>query len=116
MRSGRSPDARPREALRLMAAGAGVVAVLAGLPGVSRDDPELVAVGVSFAALALYLYARWRDVAGTGSPGLLAAGVLGCAAASAGLALTGHPFPAACLVVPVVLGLLRLRAGVSRRG
>ena len=111
MSSGRSPDARPREALRLMAAGAAVIAVLAGLTGAFREDPELVAVAVSFAALTLYLYARWRDLAGTGSRALLAAGVLGCAAAAAGVALAGYPFFAVCLAVPAVLGALRLRGG-----
>ena len=90
-----------------MAAAAGLVAVLSGAVGASRDDPELVAVAVAFAALALYLYARWRDAVGTGSRVLLAAGILGCAAAAIWSAVTGYPLFAACLVVPTVFGLLR---------
>lgn len=90
-----------------MAAAAGLVAVLAGSMGAARGDEQLLAVGVAFAALTLYLYARWRDAVGTGSPSLLAAGVVGCAAACAGLAATGYWWFAACLVVPTVFGLLR---------
>ena len=115
MSAGRSPDARPREAMRLMAAAAGIVAVLSGAVGFSRDDPELVAVAVAFAALALYLYARWRDTVGTGSPALLAAGVLGCAAAAVWLAVTGYRLFAVCLVVPMVFGALRF-SGRGRPG
>ena len=115
MNVSRTPDARPREAMRFMAAAAGVVAVLSGAVGASRDDPELVAVAVAFAALALYLYARWRDTVGSGAPGLLAAGVLGCAVAAVWLAVTGYRLFAVCLVVPMVFGALRF-AGQGRRG
>lgn len=91
-----------------MALVAGAVAVLAGVAGALRDDPDLRAVGGAFAALALYLYARWRDATGTGPAGLLAAGVLGCLVTAAWLAATGYRFPAVCLLVPAVFGLLRL--------
>lgn len=115
MSAGRSPDVRPRQLMRLMAAAAGLVAVLAGVAGVLRGDPELRTVGVAFAALALYLYARWRDVTGTGSPALLAAGALGCAAAGVWLAVTGYPLFAACLAVPAAFGLLRWSGGSRAR-
>ena len=105
--TGRSPDGRPQEAMRLMAGTAGIVAVLAGTVGAARGEEQLIAVAVAFSALALYLYARWRDAVGTGSPALLAAGVVGCAAACVGLALTGYWWFAVCLVVPTVFGLLR---------
>jgi tRNA(Leu) C34 or U34 (ribose-2'-O)-methylase TrmL len=61
--------------MRLMAAVAGVVAVLAGTVGASRGDEQLLAVGVAFAALTVYLFARWRDAVGRGNPALLAAAV-----------------------------------------
>lgn len=99
--------------MRLMAAVAAVVAVLAAAVGFLRDDAQLRAVAVAFTALALYLYARWRDVAGTGSTALLVAGVVGCAAAAAGLAATGYWWFALCLGVPAVFGVLRLAAGRS---
>jgi ABC-type transport system involved in cytochrome c biogenesis permease subunit len=108
--AGRSPDARPRDVMRLMAAAAGVVAVLAGVVGAARRDPQLVAVAVAFAALGIYLYARWRDVTGTGAPALVAAGVLACAAAGVWLAVTGYRLFAVCLAVPAAFGLLRLRS------
>jgi hypothetical protein len=107
MSAGRSPDVRPVEAMRLMAAAAGVIAVLAGSVGVSRDDGQLMAVGVAFAALALYLYARWRDVVGRGSVALLGAAVVVCAAACIGLAVTGYWWFALCLSVPTVFALVR---------
>jgi hypothetical protein len=107
MSAGRSPDVRPQETMRLMAAAAGVVAVLAGAVGVARGDGRLVAVAVAFAALTLHLYARWRDVAGTGSPALSGAALLGCAAAGIGSAVSGYWWFALCLTVPTVFGLLR---------
>ncbi len=93
--------------MRLMAAVAGVIAVLSGLVGVSQGDRQLIAVGVAFAALTLYLYARWRDVSGTGSDALLGAAVVGCAAACIGLAVTGFWWFAVCLSVPTLFGLIR---------
>ena len=93
--------------MRLMTAGAGVIAVLSGLVGIANGDRELVAVGVAFAALTLYLYARWRDVAGTGSTALLGAAVVGCAAAAIGLAVTGFWWFAVCLAVPTLFGVVR---------
>ena len=105
--NGRSPDVRPVETMRLMAAVAGVVAVLAGTVGASRGDEQLLAVGVAFAALTVYLYARWRDAVGRGNPALLAAAVVVCAAACIGLAATGYWWFALCLSVPTVFGLLR---------
>ena len=93
--------------MRLMAAVAGVIAVLSGIAGLVQDNPELIAVGVAFAALTLYLYARWRDVTGTGSAGLLGAAVVGCAAACIGLAATGFWWFALCLAVPTVFGVIR---------
>ena len=93
--------------MRLMAAAAGVIAVLSGLVGVAQGDRQLIAVGVAFAALTLYLYARWRDVSGTGSAGLLGTAVVGCAAACIGLAATGFWWFAVCLAVPTLFGLLR---------
>lgn len=93
--------------MRLMAAAAAVIAVLSGLVGFSKDDGQLIAVAVAFAALTLYLYARWRDVTGTGSPGLLGAAVVGCAAAAIGLAATGYWWFAACLAVPTLFGVIR---------
>ncbi len=107
MSAGRSPDVRPVETMRLMAAVAGVIAVLAGTVGAAQQDGRLVAVGVAFAALTLYLYARWRDVVGRGSVALLGAAVVVCAAACAGLAVAGYWWFALCLSVPTVLGLLR---------
>jgi hypothetical protein len=107
MSTGRSPDVRPVEAMRLMAAAAAVVAVLAGAVGASRGDEQLLAVGVAFAALAFYLYARWRDVVGRASPALLAAAVVVCAAACIGLAVTGYWWFALCLSVPTVFALMR---------
>src|SRR3712207_3419861 len=107
MSTGRSPDVRPVEAMRLMAAAAGVIAVLAGVVGASRSDGQLLAVGVAFAALALYLYARWRDVLGRAGPALLGAAVVACAAACIGLAVTGYWWFAVCLTVPTLFGLLR---------
>jgi hypothetical protein len=107
MSAGRSSDARPQETMRLMAVAAGVVAVLAGVVGAARGDGQLLAVGVAFAALTLYLYARWRDVVGTGSPALLGAAVVACAAACIGLAVSGYWWFALCLTVPTVLGLTR---------
>jgi hypothetical protein len=98
--------------MRLMAAVAGVVAVLAGAVGLSRGDGQLIAVAVAFAALTLYLYARWRDVVGTGSAALSAAAVVGCAAACIGLAVSGYWWFAVCLSVPTAFGLIRW----SRRG
>jgi hypothetical protein len=96
--------------MRLMAAAAGVIAVLAGAVGLARRDGELIAVGVAFAALTLYLYARWRDVVGTGTPALLGGAVVGCAAACTGLAVSGYWWFAVCLAVPTVLGLVRWSA------
>ena len=90
-----------------MAAVSGLIAVLGGTAEAARGDERLLAVGVAFAALTLYLYARWRDAVGTGSRVLLAAGILGCAAAAIWSAVTGYPLFAACLVVPTVFGLLR---------
>jgi hypothetical protein len=113
--AGRSPDVRARQLMRLMAAAAALVAVLAGVVGFLRDEPQLRAVGVAFAALALYLSARWRDVTGAGSPALLAAGVLGCGAAALWLAVTGYPVFAACLAVPTAFGLLRWSGGSRAR-
>jgi hypothetical protein len=113
MSAGRSPDVRPVEAMRLMAAVAGVVAVIAGVVGLSRDDGQLIAVGVAFAALALYLYARWRDVVGRGNTALLGAAVVVCAAACIGLALTGYWWFALCLSVPTVFAVIRF---AGRRG
>ena len=107
MSAGRSPDVRPVEAMRLMAAAAGVIAVLAATVGVSRGDEQLVAVGVAFAALTLYLYARWRDVVGRGSPALLGAAAVVCAAACVWLAVTGYWWFALCLSVPTVFAVLR---------
>jgi hypothetical protein len=100
--------------MRLMAAAAGVIAVLSGLVGVSKGDGQLVAVAVAFGALTVYLYARWRDVVGTGSAALLGAAVVCCAAASTGLAATGYWWFALCLAVPTVFGVLRWTA--LRRG
>jgi peptidoglycan/LPS O-acetylase OafA/YrhL len=113
MSAGRSPDVRPVEAMRLMAAVAGVIAAIAGVVGLSRDDGQLTAVGVAFAALALYLYARWRDVVGRGNTALLGAAVVVCAAACIGLALTGYWWFALCLSVPTVFALIRFS---GRRG
>ncbi len=107
MSAGRSPDVRPQEAMRLMAATAGVIAVLAGTVGASRGDGQLLAVGVAFAALTVYLYARWRDAVGRGNPALLGAAVVVCAAACIGLAVTGYWWFALCLSVPTVFGVLR---------
>jgi hypothetical protein len=107
MSAGRSPDVRPVETMRLMAAAAGVIAVLAGAVGASRGDAQLLAVGVAFAALALYLYTRWRDVVGRGNPALLGAAVLVCAAACIGLAATGFWWFAVCLAVPTVFAVIR---------
>ncbi len=107
MSAGRSPDVRPQETMRLMTAAACVVAVLAGVVGASRGDGELIAVAVAFGALALYLYARWRDVAGTGSAVLSGAALVGCAAACIGLAVSGYWWFALCLTVPTAFGLLR---------
>jgi hypothetical protein len=107
MSAGRSPDVRPVEAMRLMAAAAALVAVLAAAVGASRGDEQLLAVGVAFAALALYLYARWRDVVGRGSRALLGAAVVVCAAACIGLAVTGYWWFALCLSVPTVFAVMR---------
>jgi hypothetical protein len=107
MSPARSPDVRPQETMRLMAAAAGVIAVLAAAVGFARGDGQLIAVGVAFAALTLYLYARWRDVVGTGSPALLGAAVVGCAAACIGLAVSGFWWFAVCLAVPTVFGVIR---------
>ena len=107
MSARRSADVRPADTMRLMAAAAGVVAVLAGTVGASRRDEQLLAVGVAFAALALYLYARWRDVVGRAGPALLGAAVVVCAAACIGLAVTGYWWFAVCLSVPTLFGLLR---------
>jgi hypothetical protein len=107
MSAGRSPDVRPVETMRLMAAVAGVIAVLAGTAGAARGDGRLVAVGVAFAALTLYLYARWRDAVGRGPPALLGAAVVVCAAACIGLAVSGYWWFALCLSVPTVFGVLR---------
>ena len=114
MSAGRSPDVRPVETMRLMAAAAGVIAVLAGAVGASRGDAQLLAVGVAFAALALYLYARWRDVVGRGSPALLGAAAVVCAAACTGLAVTGYWWFALCLSVPTVFAVLRFFGRGSR--
>jgi hypothetical protein len=99
--------------MRLMAAVAGVIAVLAGTVGASRGDGQLIAVGVAFAALTLYLYARWRDAVGRGSPALLGAAVVVCAAACTGLAVSGYWWFAVCLAVPTVFGVVRW---AGRRG
>lgn len=107
MTTGRNSATRPQDTMRLMAAAAGVVAVLAGLVGVSQGDRQLMAVGVAFAALAIYLYARWRDVSGTGSAGLLGTAVVCCAAACIGLAATGFWWFAVCLAVPTLFGVVR---------
>jgi peptidoglycan/LPS O-acetylase OafA/YrhL len=107
MSAGRSPDVRPVETMRLMAAAAGVIAVLAGTVGLSRGEARLIAVGVAFAALAFYLYARWRDVVGRGSAALLGAAAVACAAACIGLAVTGYWWFAVCLSVPTVFAVLR---------
>jgi hypothetical protein len=93
--------------MRLMAAAAGVIAVLAGTVGAARGDDQLLAVGVAFAALTLYLYARWRDVVGRGGPALLGAAAVACAAACIGLAVAGYWWFAACLAVPTVFAVLR---------
>ena len=103
----RSPDVRPKETMRLMAAAAGVVTVLAGAVGAARGDEQLLAVAAAFAALTLYLYARWRDVVGTGTPALSAAALVGCAAACIGLAVSGYWWFALCLAVPTAFGLMR---------
>jgi 4-amino-4-deoxy-L-arabinose transferase-like glycosyltransferase len=116
MSAGRSPDVRPVEAMRLMAAAAAVIAVLAGAVGVSRGEGQLIAVGVAFAALALYLYARWRDVVGRGDPALLGAAVVVCAAACIGLAVTGYWWFALCLSVPTVFAVLRWSRRERRSG
>lgn len=110
MSAGRSPATRAQDTMRLMTAVAVVVAVLSAAVGFVRDDAQLRAVAVAFTALALYLYARWRDVAGTGSTALLAVAVVGCAAAAAGLAATGFWWFAVCLAVPAVFGVTRLAA------
>jgi len=102
-----SADVRPQETMRLMAALAGIVAVLAGVVGASRGDEQLLAVGVAFGALTLYLYARWRDVVGTGTAALSGAALVVCAAACIGLAVTGYWWFAVCLTVPTIFGLLR---------
>jgi hypothetical protein len=107
MSAGRSPDVRPVETMRLMAAAAGLIAVLAGVVGLSRGDGQLIAVGVAFAALTLCLYARWRDVVGRGNPALLGAAVVVCAAACIGLAATGFWWFALCLAVPTGFALVR---------
>ena len=107
MSAGRSPAARPQDTMRLMATVAGIVTLLAGGVGLSRGDEQMVAVAVAFAALTLYLYARWRDVVGPGSRPLLGAAVVGCAAAAIGLATTGYWWFTVCLAVPVAFGLLR---------
>jgi hypothetical protein len=96
--------------MRLMAAAAGIIAVLSGIAGVVQGDRQLMAVGVAFTALTLYLYARWRDVTGTGSAVLLGAAVVGCAAACIGLAATGFWWFAVCLAVPTVFGVIRWSA------
>jgi hypothetical protein len=93
--------------MRLMAAAAGLIAVLAGTVGASRGDEQLLAVGVAFGALTFYLYARWRDVVGRGSPALLGAAAVVCAAACIGLAVTGYWWFAVCLSVPTVFAVLR---------
>ena len=93
--------------MRVMAAVAGVIAVLAGTVGAAQGDGRLLAVGVAFAALTLYLYARWRDVVGRGTPALLGAAVLVCAAACTGLAVSGYWWFALCLSVPTAFGLIR---------
>jgi hypothetical protein len=107
MSAGRTSDVRPVETMRLMAAVAGVIAVLAGTVGAAQGDERLGAVGVAFAALTLHLYARWRDAVGRGTPALLGAAVVVCAAACIGLAASGYWLFAICLSVPTVFGLLR---------
>ena len=116
MSLGRSPDVRPVETMRLMAAVAAVVAVLASAVGASRGDEQLLAVGVAFAALTVYLYARWRDAVGRGNPALLALAVVVCAAACIGLAVTGYWWFALCLSVPTVFGVLRWSRRQRSRG
>ena len=116
MSAGRSPDVRAVETMRLMTAVAGVVAVLAGTVGASREDEQLLAVGVTFAALTLYLYARWRDAVGRGNPALLAAAVVVCAAACIGLVVSGYRWFAFCLSVPTAFGLLRWSRPERTRG
>jgi hypothetical protein len=107
MTSRRSPDVRPQETMRLMAAAAGVVTVLAGAVGFSRGDGQLIAVAVAFLALTLYLYSRWRDVVGSGSAVLSAVALVVCAAACIGLAVSGYWWFALCLSVPTAFGLIR---------
>jgi hypothetical protein len=110
---GRARAARPQDTVRLMTVAAGVVTAASAAVGLARGDGELLAVAAAFAGLTLHLYARYRDVAGTGSPLLTLVALLVCATACVGLAMTGYWFFAACLLVPVVFGVLRL-AGPQR--
>ena len=93
--------------MRLMTAAAAVVAVVFGALGASDGDGEMLAVAVAFAAMTLYLYARWRDVAGRGSRALLGTAVVVSGAACIGLAVSGFWWFAVCLSVPTVFGLIR---------
>ena len=85
-----------------------VVTLAAGAVGVVTRDGELLAVAAAFAALTLHLYARYREVAGAGSPLLSLVALLACAGACVGLAMAGYWFFAACLLVPTAFGVLRL--------
>ena len=107
MNARRSTQVRPEDTMRLMTAAAAVIAILSGVAGAATGDGKLLAVAVSFAALTLYLYARWQDVTGRASAALLGAAVLVCGAACIGLAVSGYWWFAACLSVPTVFGVLR---------
>lgn len=114
MSARRTTQVHAEDTMRLMTAAAAVVAVLSGVAGAATGDGRLLAVAVAFAAMTLYLYARWQDVTGRAGAALLGAAVVVCAAACIGLAVSGYWWFAACLSVPTGFGVVRWTA--SRRG
>jgi hypothetical protein len=108
MRQGRARAARPQDTVRLMTVTAAVITAASAAVGLVRGDGELLAVAAAFAGLSLHLYARYRDVAGTGSALLTLVALLVCATACVGLAMAGYWLFAACLLVPTAFGVLRL--------